>query len=150
MNMSDFGFSALAGLVIVLLLFLHWRGQRVHNRRQREAEALVLKGQTPAQAAKAANMPWGQRLAFVATMNMIGREGLRRAHSHDDTGIQAPFDVESVRAMRFVLYLVNGDKVYVDGARSVDEALKKGGVHPANLRTHSVVDVAAISTRRNA
>jgi hypothetical protein len=146
MDISELGAGALVGLTLAVLVFLHLRGQRASNRRHREALSLMSKGQTAAQAAKAVKMPWGQRAAFILSSQWFGANAMGTDQSND---CQPAIDPARMRTRRFVLHLGNGDKVYVDGAVTIDEALQRGGVHPANLSTYRCVDVPAEVRKRD-
>ena len=122
-----FGFGiAIAVIFLLRSQFIQWCDAQ---RRQRLAEDLVRQGRTPADAAKAAKMPFAQRAVFIGTIRLLGKDGLEHARN-----AQAQlFGQRSKSTKRYSLKLVSGEVLLITGVNSFEEALKKAGVHPANV-----------------
>ena len=116
-------------IAVVFLLrsqFIQWRDAQ---RRQRQAEDMVRHGRTPADAAKAVRMPFAQRAVFIATMRLLGKDGLEHARN-----AQAQLFGQCSKPTKcYSLKLSSGETLVVKGVNSLEEALQKAGVHPANV-----------------
>lgn len=126
---------AIFTVVVVIVGFLQIRQWRRSMRRQREAAAMVRQGRDPADAANAVGMPFAQKIVFVGMARLFGKTIFDNvAVASEVLGVPAPRS--TVTSHRYHLTLTTGETLVVNSATSIDDALSKAAVHPANLVTH--------------
>ena len=127
---------ALGGAALaVSLLVWQLRDLTRVGQRQRKAEALVRAGCDARTAASQVAMPWLQAHVFVAS-HRAAVKLMRALQTPRSSAPGRPISLQH----RFELTLRTGDVLAVPGARSLDDALAKSGVHPDNVASGRHLD----------